>query len=104
MILLFIILGVLSVFVLSSVLTLCSYWKYYKQCYDKLPLQKFSRFNDVIWNQDNSVVWFSENNDFKIGGCGVYLHNIFYTYFDPYSLYWLIKYKKWFKENTKHLR
>jgi len=57
---------------------------------------RFERLQDQVHSDD--FVWFTSENDFCL--CkGVYIHNNSVTWFDPYALYWLIKYKRWFKKN-----
>lgn len=91
---------VLGVFILSSIHTLSNYYPYYKRVYKTLPSLTFNKGVRQYKTTDGKVIWFIQSNDFKLDN-GVYIHNEYYTYFDPYSLYWLIKYRMWFKRNVK---
>jgi hypothetical protein len=89
--------------ILSSMITLSGAWKYYKITYNKLPFLTPYLNHDMVCFQEkkhseNDIIWFSDKNDFKISS-NKYLHGFFITYFDPVSLYWLIKYRKWVKKN-----
>ena len=46
-------------------------------------------------------IYFLEDKDFLINKKGLYILNIFITYFDPYTLYYYFKFKNWFKKNIK---
>lgn len=84
--------------VFSSVLILYPNYKYYKKIYNNLDNMDLEVFDDVVWTKNNSrFVWFMDSGGFKIAP-GYYLHNSIVTYFDPYSLYWLIKYRRYFKK------
>lgn len=65
-----------------------------------LNTKTFCLNKDQVYDQlhHNEFIWFMEDNSFKLCS-GIYLHNAAYTYFDPYSLYWLLKYRKWVKKN-----
>lgn len=102
MILISIVLAILLlIFIFSSVMVNVSDYKYYKKVYKTLPSITFKiNINQVYgFTNDNShFIWFTKTNDF----CLIhrhYLYNSIFTYFDPYSLYWLIKYHRWFKKN-----
>lgn len=79
-----------------------------KKVYNELPSKTFYRNGDCVYdtnlnsyltNPSEYFIWFTDDNSFKI--CkGKYLHNFLPTYFSPIHLYWLIKYRKWFKENV----
>ncbi len=93
----------LFVFSFSAVLTLCSGYGSYRKVYKTLKNRKFYRNDTQIysheWRQkDDGFVWFLDDNHFKLDK-SVYIHASFVTYLDPYSFYWLIKYRKWFAEN-----
>lgn len=97
----------LGIVILSSILTLIPDYKYYNKTYKELPNLIFkeascSRYNYVA-SKDHKVIWFANEDSFKLTNIH-YIHNSFYTYLNPYSLYWLIKYKKWFKQNCNHLK
>ena len=107
-----IIIAMIIAMILSSMITLSDAWKYYKITYNKLPFLTPYLNHDMVCFQEkkhsemdiymdmNDIIWFSgaNENDFKISS-NEYLHGFFMTYFDPVSLYWLIKYRKWVKEN-----
>ena len=105
-----VLLFVLFVFSFASCIVTFSDWKYYKKVYKSLPNQQWYRNSNQIYNYNHnfltgynskpdSIVWFFGENSFKIE-YGIYIHNIFITYLSPYSLYWYIKYKRWFKKNV----
>ena len=103
MILLFITLTLLFVFSFSAVLTLCSGYYSYKNVYKTLKNRKFYRNDTQIYShefgqKEDGFVWFLDDNHFKLNK-SVYIHASFPTYLDPYSFYWLIKYRNWFKDN-----
>lgn len=88
---------------ISSVVLIDDY-KYYSRTYKELPKMKFYINGPHIYNSKygeprGEFVWFVESNDFKVGPWN-YVHNNLMTYLSPYSLYWLIKYKNWFKKNV----
>lgn len=87
----------------SSFLVLRRNYKMYKTVFYQLKNRSFYRSGDLIYSHkfgdpDDGFVWFLEGNEFKLKR-NVYLHNTFYTFFDPYSLFWLLKYRKWVKKN-----
>jgi hypothetical protein len=90
----------------SSFLTLCGEYKYYKKYYDELSNFTFV-INDIGGTQARSISQiYALNTNFVIMpsksimfNSNHSLHNNYVTYFDPYSLYWYIKYRKWFKKN-----
>lgn len=97
---------IILLFVFSAILTLFLNWKYYKSIYNTLEVKNFEKANNEynqVKTKNDKIIWFVNKNDFKLND-GVYLHNSIVTYFDPYSLYWYIKYKKWFNENCNHLK
>ena len=95
----------LGSFVFASVTTNFTKWKYYKRVYKELPNKKFT-----LWTSDGNG-FSSEESDptkkffrFTNGKAyqlqqSVYLNRNFITYFDPYSLYWLWKFDRYFKYN-----
>lgn len=90
---------------LTSSLTLCWKYKYYSKIYKELPTYTFvvndctlDRESSQIYALGKSFVYFGNNGDFRLNPHSS-LHNAFFTYTDPYSLYWLIKYRKWVKKN-----
>ena len=98
----------LGSFIFASVTTNFTKWKYYKKVYDGLPNKKF-----ILWESADGNSFSSEGEDmdtkffrFRSNSLlgyqllsGVYLHRNFMTYFDPYSLYWLLKFDRYFKYN-----
>lgn len=96
----------LFIMTLSSVLMLLCQWKYYRKVYKRLPYMKFKvavfkEYNQVR-SEDESFIWFANKDDFLLSRKdGIYLHNRWFIMFDPYSLYWWFKYRKYF--NTHHL-
>lgn len=95
------IIGILS---FSSIITLCTQYESYRKVYKSLKYRTFYKNGSQIYsyklrNRDDGFVWFTDDNSFKLEKFN-YLQNQFYTYLDPYSLYWLLKYRKWFKENV----
>ena len=93
-------------FVFASIMTNFHKWKYYKKIYDDLPNKKFYLWESVdgntITEDENLYItgkfyrW--RNGHYELQK-GVYLNRNLITYFDPYSLYWLLKYDKYFKYN-----
>jgi len=103
-----------------------SSYKYYKSSYNKLVNKDFifeykldiqgieSIYNFIdkekgtptfVRNDEEHILIFIKENDgisIKLnGGKSEYIHNGSLTYLDPYTLYWYIKFKKWFNENKK---
>jgi len=75
----------------------------YKKVYRTLKnktfyLDKTQVYSHSFKDTDDGFVWFVEEKSFRLEP-NVFLHNDFITYFSPYSLYWLVKYKKWMKNN-----
>lgn len=109
--LLFVILVIVSlilVFSLASVLTLLPNYIFYKKIYNELENTKFyllgkeiiTSNNILNINKPNSIEYFLNEKHIKLRD-SVYLHSGWLTFLDPYSYYWLLKYRKWFKENIK---
>lgn len=114
----FIVLGttllvLLFTLVLACTATLYPQFKYYRVVYKSLPSKTFykSIFDNKInllshkfkgpalnGELDDSFYYFSDGS-FSLRD-GSHLHNMYITYFSPYSLYWLIKYTLWFKKNV----
>lgn len=93
-----------AMFFLPSTLALARDFKAYKKVYDTLPLKKFYRnvshvYSHKYKDDDDGFVWFTKSNEFRLYG-GHYLLDSPLTCLSPYSLYWLIKYRKWFAENV----
>ena len=93
-------------FVFASIMTNFNKWKYYKKVYDDLPNKKFYLWESVdgntITEDENLYItgkfyrW--KNRQYELQK-GVYLERNLITYFDPYSLYWLLKFDRYFKYN-----
>lgn len=95
---------IIIAFILASTLTLARDFKAYKKVYDTLHLRRFYKNLFQIYSckyeeDDDGFVWFTKSNEFCLDG-EHYLLDSPFTYFSPYSLYWLIKYRKWFAENV----
>ena len=96
----------LGSFIFASVTTNFTKWKYYKKVYDELPNKKFFIWKSVDGNtfssegEDRKFIRFRNNTvmGYQLQD-GVYLHRNYITYFDPYSLYWLLKFDRYFKYN-----
>ena len=107
-IIIFLISSTLGSFILASVFTNFYKWKYYKKVYEDLPNKKF-----VIWKSVDGNTFSSEGEDMDTkfvrfrGNAdwgyqlkhNIHLHRNFVTYLDPYSLYWLLKFDRYFKYN-----
>lgn len=108
-----ILLIILGVIWIAGTIASFSSFKYYKSTYQKLVN------GNVVFNYKSSgLYWFCEPSnkdkyiddvvffthldgtisDIKVGD-GEYIHGGVLSYMSPYSLYWLFKYKNWFKEN-----
>lgn len=93
---------ILGSFVFASVTTNFTKWKYYKKVYKELPNKKF-----ILWlsnggfsskESDSTKKFFRFTNGYELQK-GVYLNRNLITFFDPYSLYWLLKFDRYFKYN-----
>ena len=91
-------------FMFASIMVNFHKWKYYKKIYDDLPNKKF-----IIWESADGNSFSSdepyEKRFFSLKSKSyqlterIYLHRDIMTYFDPYSLYWLLKFDRYFKYN-----
>jgi len=91
-------------FMFASIMVNFHKWKYYKKIYDDLPNKKF-----IIWESADGNSFSSdepyEKRFFSLKSKSyqlterIYLHKDVMTYFDPYSLYWLLKFDRYFKYN-----
>jgi hypothetical protein len=96
--------GIIFFINIITMIVLSPNWKYYKSTYKKFPKYVPKLNNNHVYfmkNKDDdgiNIVWFIKENDFKLK-TKKYIHNSWFTYFDPYTLYWLLKYKKWMKKN-----
>lgn len=94
-----IILIYLLILITICTLVLSQDFKYYKSTY-KILLEGNFKIDYSFPEQlklSNGFIWFRYDNTFKLSK-DHYLFNAIFTYFSPYSLYWLIKYKKLMKE------
>ena len=91
-------------FMFASIMVNFHKWKYYKKVYDDLHNKKF-----IIWESADGNSFSSdepyEKRFFSLKSKSyqlterIYLHRDIMTYFDPYSLYWLLKFDRYFKYN-----
>lgn len=91
-------------FMFASIMVNFHKWKYYKKVYEDLPNKKF-----IIWESADGNSFSSdepyEKRFFSLKSKSyqlterIYLHKDVMTYFDPYSLYWLLKFDRYFKYN-----
>jgi hypothetical protein len=99
-----VVIGSFIPFVFASIMTNFHKWKYYKKVYEDLPNKKF-----IIWESADGNSFSSdepyEKRFFSLKGKSyqlterIYLNRDIMTYFDPYSLYWLLKFDRYFKYN-----
>ena len=95
--------GLLLICVLSAILANIPDYKYYRKIYCQLPSMTFVKNGDQVyanfngWNPD--FVWFVKRNDFQLTE-NHYIHSGSMTNYDPYTFYWWMKYKRWFKKNV----
>ncbi len=80
--------------IVSAIVTNFSNWKNYKEIYRDLPNKMFVINGNQVYTDNfrDGFTWFTYDNSFCLSNAG-------YIYSDPYSLYWLLKYKNWFKKN-----
>lgn len=78
-------------------------YKYYKAIYDTLtPIgwyttgSPYHQWKNKYYSQ---TIYFEEVGDIKLLE-GIYIHNNFWTYINPYTCYWYFKYSRWFKKNV----
>lgn len=50
---------------------------------------------------DITFIWYSENNSFYLSD-RVYIFNCTHEYFNPYTLYWMFKYRTFCNRNLRH--
>jgi len=92
-------------FMFASVMVNFHKWKYYKKVYDDLPNKKF-----ILWENVDGLPIFSSDEPHekrfyrhRKGSYQllrkIYLNRDIMTYFDPYSLYYLWKFDRYFKYN-----
>ena len=91
-------------FMFASIMVNFHKWKYYKKVYDDLPNKKFIIWESVDGNSFSSDEPYEErffslkSKSYQLTE-RIYLHKDIMTYFDPYSLYWLLKFDRYFKYN-----
>lgn len=86
-------------FIVASIITLGHQWKHYRVEYSKLPHYSFRRMGNQVWtNEESRFVYFLDDGGIRL--TNVYIHNAIFTYFDPYSFYWLIKFNRYMKKNV----
>lgn len=91
-------------FMFASIMVNFHKWKYYKKVYDDLPNKKFILWESADGNNFSSDEpyrkrFFSlKSKSYQLTE-RIYLHKDVMTYFDPYSLYWLLKFDRYFKYN-----
>ena len=91
-------------FMFASIMVNFHKWKYYKKVYDDLPNKKFIIWESADGNSFSSDEPYKErffslrNGSYELLE-RVYLNRDIMTYFDPYSLYWLLKFDRYFKYN-----
>lgn len=76
-------------------------YHFYRKIYKSLKDKTFVRIDTIVYSCDEQgfeFVWFMNQNSFLLLP-KVPLINMPLTFFDPYSLYWLVKYQKWCKKN-----
>jgi len=104
-----ILITVLFIFAISTIIVNFPTYKYYKPIFEKLPTMKFEIHSDQVWSvSDMDFVYFIDDGTIKLTS-GEYIHSGSLSYFDPYSLYYYIKFnrymKKWIKnKEMEHFR
>lgn len=83
--------------VLSVVINYRKY-KPFKKIYDTLPYRKFYLKDDLVYSSDGKFIWFLKDSEFRLD-YDFYLYGSEFFDFDPYTYYWLLKYRRWFKNN-----
>jgi hypothetical protein len=90
-----------------SIMAICAivynirYYHRYRKIYKSLKDKTFVRIGNMVFSCDEfglEFVWIIDKNSFLLLP-KVPLLNMPLTFFDPYSLYWLVKYQKWCKKN-----
>jgi hypothetical protein len=89
---------IVIILILCAISTNYNDYKFYKKTYINLKNMKFYKCKDLLVSVDDTFIMFPDNG-FKLTE-GHYLINNIVTWFDPYSFYWLLKYKRFFKENN----
>ena len=73
-----------------------------REVYKSLPNRTFTRNANQIYSHaygdvDDGFVWFTNDNSFCLKD-GAYLHDA--SYLSPVHVYWLRRYRMWFKKNV----
>ncbi len=92
----------LYIFVGGAIYVNKSKWKYYKPIYKSLNKDDWYLMLTQWWNKkDDNQIYFTDNGSIMLAE-GIYFHpeNWTITHLDPYTLYWYLKYKSWFKKNV----
>lgn len=84
------------------------FWKQqsqYDKIYKTLPyrIYFYDKEQEIVFSTplftDQMIIWMYKKNSFGLRN-GIYLYNSWVHYLNsPYTIYWLWKYKKWFKTN-----
>lgn len=105
-----ILIGFIFIMFIVSMIINCMSWKYYKSKYNTLNKDDYTYdgkgdlligrdIYDVTWNiYNDNFIWKSNNGNYIV------LLNSVVTRFDPYTYYWWIKYKNWFKLNFPNIK
>lgn len=100
---------------LGAMLVQCRGWKQYGKAYRLLPRLEWDRFQTIVTgslrqspgflsDRATTIVinWHLDDNDFTIGEHPhkyYLLSKPLLSWCDPYTHYWMRKYRRWFKEN-----
>lgn len=90
---------VLLSFFIVSIAVLCPNYRACKKVYKTLKNKTFYKYGNHVLSKNDGFIWFVKTNDFKLDKFND-LYNSPIIYFDPYSLYWLMKYRYWFSKNV----
>jgi len=90
-------------YTIVSTFILIGNYKYYHKIYNELPNYEFfvlgEEFRKLIYAKKTNFIWFVDDNSFCLEK-EHYLHNALFTFLNPYACYWMIKYRKWFKDHV----
>ena len=90
--------------IMASIFINFKNYKYYRKIFKELPKKTFYINITQVYDSNKlftEFTWFINSNDFCLSETkDIYIHNQFFTYLDPYSFYWLVKYIRWFKKNV----
>jgi len=90
---------------LLSILMTYKEWKYYSKIYKELPnktwIKEYFGMKGTQ-NNESEFYWYTQSNNFMLHESKfIYLVNN-PLYYNPYSLYYLFKFRKWCKQNLKN--